>query len=75
MLIVNGNNILLNHVIISADYPLKFGYLLQVRIFVLCFSLQRFKVNKKDWLSGIDSLFLCLNVIFPLFSYSFILSL
>ena len=35
----------------------------------------RFKVNKKDWLSGIDSLFLCLNVIFPLFSYSFILSL
>ena len=35
MLIVNGNNILLNHVIISADYPLKFGYLLQVRIFVL----------------------------------------
>ena len=30
MLIVNGNNILLNHVIISADYPLKFGYLLQV---------------------------------------------
>ena len=32
MLIVNGNNIL------SADYPLKFGYLLQVRIFVLCFS-------------------------------------
>ena len=28
----------LNHVIISADYPLKFGYLLQVRIFVLCFS-------------------------------------
>ena len=29
----------------------------------------------KDWLSGIDSLFLCLNVIFPLFSYSFILSL
>lgn len=38
MLIVNGNNILLNRVIISADYPLKFGYLLQVRIFVLCFS-------------------------------------
>ena len=33
-----GKNILLNHVIISADYPLKFGYLLQVRIFVLCFS-------------------------------------
>ncbi|GEM_PF-2118618 len=31
MLIVNGNNILLNHVIISADYPLKFGYLLQVQ--------------------------------------------
>ena len=75
MLIVNGNNILLNHVIISADYPLKFGYLLQVRIFVLCFHSIRFKVNKKDWLSGIDSLFLCLNVIFPLFSYSFILSL
>ncbi len=38
MLIVNGNNILLNHVIISADYRAKFGYLLQVRIFVLCFS-------------------------------------
>ena len=65
MLIVNGNNILLNHVIISADYPLKFGYLLQVRIFVLCFHSIRFKVNKKDWLSGIDSLFLCLMSSFP----------
>ena len=75
MLIVNGNNILLNHVIISADYPLKFGYLLQVRILYCVFHSIRFKVNKKDWLSGIDSLFLCLNVIFPLFSYSFILSL
>ena len=30
MLMVNINNILLNHVIISADYPLKFGYLLVV---------------------------------------------
>ena len=81
MLIVNGNNILLNHVIISADYPLKFGYLLQVQIkrksvpLYCVFHSIRFKVNKKDWLSGIDSLFLCLNVIFPLFSYSFILSL
>ena len=74
MLIVNGNNILLNHVIISADYPLKFGYLLQVPLYCVFHSI-RFKVNKKDWLSGIDSLFLCLNVIFPLFSYSFILSL
>ena len=47
MLIVNGNNILLNHVIISADYPLKFGYLLQVRIFVLCFSVLDLRLIKK----------------------------
>ena len=38
MLIVNGNNILLNHVIISAALTRKFGDILKVRIFVLCFS-------------------------------------
>ena len=48
MLIVNGNNILLNHVIISADYPLKFGYLLQVRIFVLCFSCLLYTSDAAD---------------------------
>ena len=38
MLIVNGNNILLNHVIIYPILPDKFGDKPKVRIFVLCFS-------------------------------------
>ena len=36
-------------------------------VFLQCvFHSIRFKVNKKDWLSGIDSLFLC-----PFFSFYF----
>ena len=50
-----------------------------LQIYQMSVSLQRvfhsirFKVNK-GWSTAV-LLFLCLNVIFPLFSYSFILSL
>ena len=47
-------------------YSEKFGDMRRVRIFAVCFHSIRFKVNKKDWLSGIDSLFLC-----PFFSFYF----
>ena len=47
----------------------------QKSVYLQCvFHSIRFKVNKKDWLSGIDSLFLCsffkeiIKFSFPLFS-------
>ena len=56
---VNTALILLNHVIRYAALASKFGDNRKYVSLYCVFHSIRFKVNK-DWLSGIDSLFLCL---------------
>ena len=57
---VNTALILLNHVIRYAALASKFGENRKVRILCTVFFIVLDLRLTKDWLSGIDSLFLCL---------------
>ena len=61
---VNNGIFLLNHVINKDRYELKFGEFGGVRYICNVFFIVLDLRLTKDWLSGIDSLFLCLHFSF-----------